>query len=71
MFKRFLNYYKPHKKVFILDMLASFFVSVIGVIYPIITRSMLNDLIPNQKYRMIIFSGCLLTGLFILRMLLR
>lgn len=71
MFKRFLKYYKPHKKVFALDMLASFFVSVIGVVYPIVTRSMLNDLIPNQKYRLIIFAGLLLTGLYLLRMFLR
>lgn len=71
MFKRFLKYYRPHKKVFMLDMAASFFVSVIGVVYPIVTRSMLNDLIPNQKYRMIIFAGLLLTALYLLRMWLR
>ncbi len=71
MFKRFLKYYKPHKKVFIQDMLASFFVSVIGVFYPIVTRSMLNDLIPNHKYRLIILSGILLVGLYVLRMFLR
>lgn len=71
MFKRFIKYYKPHKKIFVLDMLASFLVSVIGVVYPIVTRSMLNDLIPNRSYRLIVLSGLLLTGLYVLRMLLR
>ena len=71
MFKRFLNYYKPYRKIFILDMLSSFFVSVIGVIYPIVTRRMLNRFIPEKMYRMIIFSGLLLVLLYIIRMLLR
>ncbi len=71
MFKRFLEYYKPHRKIFILDMLASFFVSVIGVLYPIVTRYMLNDYIPNKMYKMIIYSGLFLVLLYIIRMLLR
>lgn len=71
MLKRFLKYYKPHKKIFALDLLASFFVSAIGVLYPIITREMLNTLIPNRNYRMIIISGIALLALYAVRMLLR
>lgn len=52
-------------------MLASFFISVIGMTYPIITRSMLNDFIPNQKYQMIILFGITLFILYFIRMLLR
>ncbi len=71
MLKRFLSYYRPYRKIFILDMLASFFVSVIGVIYPIVTRSMLNKYIPEKMYRTIILSGLLLTFLYLIRMFLR
>ena len=71
MLKRFLFYYKPYRKIFILDMLASFFVSVVGVIYPMVTRIMLNKYIPQKMYRMIIFSGLLLTFLYLIRMFLR
>lgn len=67
MLKRFLNYYSDHKLVFALDLLASFCVSLIAVIYPILTRRMLNDLIPNQKYKMIIVFGLVLLGLYIIR----
>ncbi len=70
MLKKFLGYYKPHKKIFILDMCASFLISIISIIYPIITRRMLNDLIPNKNYRMIVFLGLMLLGLYIVRMLL-
>lgn len=70
MLKRFISYYKPYKKIFILDMLASLAVSVIAIFYPILTRSMLNDFIPQKQYRMIIFSGLGLLLLYFVRMLL-
>ena len=70
MLKRFLPYYKPHKKIFILDMLASLLVALLGIIYPIVTRTMLNDYIPNEKYDLIIISGITLLILYFIRMLL-
>lgn len=70
MLRRFIAYYKPHRVMFALDMLASLAVALIGVVYPIVTRSMLNDLIPNRKYRSIILFGMILLGLYALKMLL-
>ena len=70
MLKRFLHYYKPHKKLFIMDMCASLLISLIGIIYPIITREMLNNLIPEEKYKMIVAFGALLLGLYFVRMML-
>lgn len=71
MLRRFIAYYKPHKKLFILDMLASFCVSLIGIVYPIVTRNMLNDYIPNKNYQAIVFFGMTLLLLYFVRMLLR
>ena len=70
MLKRFLSYYKPHKKIFALDMGASFLVSTIGIFYPMVTRTMLNDLIPNRNYRMVVLFALMLLGLYLVRMLL-
>lgn len=70
MFKRFLHYYKPHKKLFALDMGASLIVSLIAILYPMVTRTMLNDLIPNRNYRMIVIFGAGLLVLYAVRMLL-
>ncbi len=70
MLKRFLSYYKPHKLILTLDLLASFAVSMIGIVYPIVTRQMLNDLIPNRKYTMIVAFGLALLALYFVRMLL-
>lgn len=70
MLRRFISYYKPHKLLFFLDMGASLLISLIGIVYPIITRSMLNDLIPNRKYRLIVIFGLALLAVYVVRMLL-
>ena len=71
MLKRFIAYYKPHKKLFVMDMVASLLISVIGMVYPIVTRNMLNDYIPNKLYRAIVIAGIIVLILYVLRMLLR
>ena len=71
MFKRFVSYYKPHKKLFILDMLASLMISVIGLGYPMITNKMLKEWIKDNNIRFILIFGALLFVIYILRMLLR
>ena len=71
MLKRFIAYYKPHKFMFALDMLASLLISIIGMVYPIVTNKMLNDLIPNRLYEQIIIAGVTVLILYIVRMLLR
>jgi ATP-binding cassette subfamily B protein len=68
MLKRFISYYKPHKKIFILDMGASLLVALIAILYPMVTRTMLNDLIPNGKYKLIILFGLGLFALYAVRM---
>ena len=70
LLRRFMAYYKPHKKLFAMDMTAAFLVAVIGVVYPIITRTMLNTLIPERQYSMILVCGCALLALYVLKMLL-
>ena len=71
MLKRFLKYYAPHKKMLALDMLASLLISVIGMVYPVVTNKMLNEYIPNKMYRTIVIAGVIVLVLYVLRMLLR
>ncbi len=71
MLKRFIHYYKPHKKMLLLDMLAALLISVIGMVYPIVTNKMLNDYIPERKYKIIVIAGAIVLLLYVIRMLLR
>ncbi len=71
MLKRFISYYKPHKKMLVLDMLAALFISVIGMVYPIVTNKMLNEYIPQKMYTTIIIAGIIVLALYVIRLLLR
>ena len=52
-------------------MIASFLVSLTAMLYPIITRNMLNDFIPNRKYNFVIIFGLVLLLIYIIRGLLQ
>ena len=71
MLKRFIEYYKPHKKMLALDMLAALMTSVIGMVYPLVTNRMLNDYIPNKMYSTIVIAGVAVLVLYAVRMGLR
>lgn len=71
MLKRFIAYYRPHRLIFALDMIAALFVALIGMVYPMVTNQMLNNLIPNRQYRQIVIAGVIVLILYVLRMLLR
>ncbi|MBP3323774.1 MAG: ABC transporter ATP-binding protein [Clostridia bacterium] len=71
MLKRFIAYYKPHRLMFAADMLAALLISVIGMVYPMVTNRMLNDLIPNKMYSGIIIAGIIVLVLYVIRLQLR
>jgi len=52
-------------------MIASFLVSLTAMIYPVITRNMLNDFVPNRKYNLVITFGIILLVIYIIRGLLK
>lgn len=77
LFKRFVSYYRPHAALLTLDMAASLLISFIGMLYPVVTNYMLNDLIPHieEDYqgviRKILIAGAIVLGCYVMRMLLR
>ena len=57
--------------LFSADMGASVLISLLGMIYPVMTNRMLNDYIPDKNYRAIITAGLSVLALYVVRMLLR
>ncbi|MGB6607401.1 MAG: ABC transporter ATP-binding protein [Atribacterota bacterium] len=49
MLKKFISYYKPYLKLFILDLSCAFLIASIDLAFPLITRQFINDIIPNGK----------------------
>lgn len=59
--KDFASYYKPHKKLFILDISCAFLIAVCNLFYPFITKNIINDFIPNRNLKfMLVWLGALL-----------
>ena len=67
LLKRFIHYYKPHRLIFALDMTSSFLVAAIGICYPIITRLVLNDFLPNNDFNGIIVASVILLVIYFIR----
>lgn len=67
MLKEFIKYYKPYKKLFILDLIAAFAVALCDLVYPMITRNIMNEVVPNKDSRMLIVFAVTLLLIFIVK----
>ena len=67
--KIFFSYYRPHLRLFILDMICALFIAVIDVAFPMFSRFALNTLIPNHQLRIFLILISLLLAGFGLRWL--
>lgn len=68
MLRRFVQYYRAHKALFILDISCALFMAGIDLFFPFITRQYLNIWIPDQAWGVMLRVGGLLLILFLLRM---
>ena len=46
----FLSYFGPHRKLFIIDMLCAFFVALIDLAYPLVSRHAMYNMLPENAY---------------------
>ncbi|MBO5945568.1 MAG: ABC transporter ATP-binding protein [Clostridia bacterium] len=67
MLKRFLNYYKPHMPLFILDMLAAVTVAGCGLFYPAIAKNIINVYVYDDTPRRIILWASVLLGVYLVK----
>lgn len=69
MIKRFISYYKPHKKLFFIDMICAFLVAAMDLVFPLITNILLKDAIPNKNLRVIIIFTVVLALLYVIKLI--
>lgn len=67
MIKKFCSYYKPHMRLFLIDMFCALIVSLCNLFYPVITKSIINDYIPNKKIQLLVIWCIALLGIYILK----
>ena len=51
MIKKFVAYYKPYLRLFILDLVCAFFIAAVDLVYPLISKYALNTLLPAGAFR--------------------
>ncbi len=68
--RRFSTYYIPHIKLFVLDISCATGIAGLDLIFPLLSRSILNNHIPDKNLRALITTILVMLGLYILRALL-
>jgi ATP-binding cassette subfamily B protein len=67
MVSKFIEYYKPHKWLFLLDMAAATLVAASDLIFPQITKRFINELIPDRNIDLIMKLGIAMLVLYVIR----
>ncbi len=70
MIKRFISYYKPHKKLFFADFIFAFILSACDLFYPVLTGKMLDKYIPQGMMRALLVCAAVLLGVYIIKIFL-
>ena len=65
--KIFINYLKPHKKLFAIDMILSVAVAVIDLVFPYASRWSMQSLLPESKFKTFFVVMTIIFAAYILR----
>ncbi|WP_243354961.1 ABC transporter ATP-binding protein [Bacillus litorisediminis] len=66
MIRRFFSYYKPHKKLFIIDFSCAVVVAVLELAFPLAVQWFIDKLLPSNDWPAIVWVSCGLFALYIL-----
>lgn len=54
MLRRFFSYYRPHRRLFIIDFTCAVFVAILELAFPVAVQSFIDKLLPTGNWSMII-----------------
>ena len=67
MVKRLLTYYRPYKKLMVLDLIFAFLLSVFDLFYPVITGNIIDEYVPRGELKLILVWLGILIFLYFLK----
>ncbi|MEF7496837.1 ABC transporter ATP-binding protein [Lysinibacillus sphaericus] len=70
LLQRFFSYYKPYKRLFILDFSCAILVALIELAFPIVLNKVIDDILPDGELKWIIMASLLLFALYIFNSIL-
>ncbi|MEK5232300.1 ABC transporter ATP-binding protein [Lysinibacillus sp. FSL K6-0232] len=60
MYRKFFSYYKPHKRLFIIDFSSAIIVAILELAFPLAVQWFIDDLLPTGDWNMIVKVSILL-----------
>jgi len=63
----FLNYFKNHKGLFLVDVLCAMLIAAVDLVFPLVTRSALYDMLPNNLFGVFFTVMVAMLGCYLLR----
>lgn len=70
MLKKFCAFYRPHMKLFIIDMICALLVALCNMFYPYITQNIINIYVPNKQIEVMLVWIMVLLFIFIAKAIL-
>ena len=67
MIKRFARYYKPHLRLFLIDIFCAFVVAICNLVYPKIAGEIVDVHVPKKNIDMILIFGGILLAIYVLK----
>ena len=67
MIRKFARYYRPHWKLFILDITCAFLLAIADLVYPYMSRLFIDIYIPDRNLNMMLKMSFFLLLVFIIR----
>lgn len=68
--KYFFSFYKPHLKLFLVDLFCAFTLALCNLFYPYITKNIINLYVPNKALNLVIIWCIVLLGIYLLKLFL-
>lgn len=65
MISRFFSYYKPYKKLFVLDFSCAVVSGLLELVFPLATRTFVDRLLPSQNWKLILLAVAGLLAIYL------
>lgn len=66
MIRKFFSYYKPHKRLFIIDFSSAVIVAILELAFPIAVQWLIDDLLPDNNWNLIVSVAIILFAVYLL-----
>ena len=71
MLRSFAHYYKPHWKLFVFDMICALIAAGCDLVYPVVSRNIINTYIPDKNIRLILTWCAALLVIYIIQTIMQ